>query len=175
MVTRFFAGQGIRDLSVMFLRVAAVVTIALGLAACSGDADAKAPEGTIALKMKGDSGKEQRLFVEVAATQEQRGVGLSKRTELDADRGMLFIIPTHGIGFWMKDTLIPLSVAFIGPCGEIVFIADMEPQTETLHDTDRPYKYGLEANQGWFREHGIDVGSTVEIPEEYRQPECTQA
>jgi uncharacterized membrane protein (UPF0127 family) len=175
MVTCFSAGQGIRDLSVRFLQVAAIMIMALAVVACSGDADAKAPEGTIALTMKGESGKEQRLFVEVAATQEQRGVGLSKRTELDADRGMLFIIPTHGLGFWMKDTLIPLSVAFIGPCGEIVFIADMEPQTETLYDTDRPYKYGLETNQGWFREHGIDVGSTVDIPEEYRQPECSYA
>jgi uncharacterized membrane protein (UPF0127 family) len=134
--------------------------------------DEKAPEGTIALKMKTTQGKEQRIFAEVAVTQEQRGIGLSNRTGLDKDRGMLFIIPTHGLGFWMKDTLIPLSVAFIGPCGEIVFIDDMQPQTETLHDTDRPYKYGLEANLGWFADHGIDVGSTVAIPEKYRQPEC---
>ncbi len=173
MVTRFFPGQGTFPVLSRFLRVIAVTAVAFALVSCSGGDDDKAPEGTIPLTLTSSAGKEQRLFVEVAETQEQRGVGLSKRTELDEDRGMLFIIPVHGLGFWMKDTLIPLSVAFIGPCGEIVFIADMEPQTETLHDTDRPYKYGLEANQGWFKDHGLDVGSKVEIPDQYKQPECS--
>lgn len=172
MVMRFFPGQG-TSVVARVLSVFAAAAVALALVSCSSGGSDKAPDGTIPLTLKSSGGKEQRLFVEVAETQEQRGVGLSKRTELDEDRGMLFIIPVHGLGFWMKDTLIPLSVAFIGPCGEIVFIADMEPQTETLHDTDRPYKYGLEANRGWFKEHGLDVGSKVEIPEQYRQPECS--
>ena len=167
MLTRFSPAQGtLQRIAILSL----VLMLGIASFACSGDE--KTPEGTIPLKMTTTDGESRELFVEVAATSQERGVGLSKRTELDSDRGMLFIIPTRGLGFWMKDTLIPLSVAFIGPCGEIVLIDDMEPQTETLHDTDKPYKYGLEANKGWFARNGITEGAKVEIPAEYRQPEC---
>jgi uncharacterized membrane protein (UPF0127 family) len=167
MLTRFSPGQEtLRRLAFFSL----VLLIGIAFLACGGDK--KAPEGTIPLKMTTTDGDTKELFVEVAASAQERGVGLSKRTELGADRGMLFIIPTRGLGFWMKDTLIPLSVAFIGPCGEIVFIDDMEPQTETLHNTDKDYKFGLEANKGWFARNGITEGATVEIPAEYQQPEC---
>jgi uncharacterized membrane protein (UPF0127 family) len=141
------------------------------LVSCS-DGDKEPPEGTIALKMTTTDGKTKQIFAEVADTNEERSVGLSNRTELDEDRGMLFLLPVRGLGFWMKDTLIPLSVAFIGPCGEIVFIDDMQPQTDTLHNTDKPYKYGLETNIGWFDDNGVTEGSVVAIPDEYKQPEC---
>ncbi len=141
------------------------------MAACGGE-ETEPPPGTSALTITNNGGKKQTLFVEIALTPQQRGTGLSNRTELPENQGMLFIIPTRGAGFWMKDTLIPLSVAFIGQCGEIVHIADMQPQTETLHNTDRDYKFGLEANLGWFADHGIGVGSKVEIPAEQRYPEC---
>lgn len=120
-----------------------------------------------------NAGKEQRLFVEIADTVAERTAGLSGRTELGTDTGMLFVIPQRGLGFWMKDTLIPLSVAFIGQCGEIVFIADMEPQSLEMHDTDEPYSFGLEVNQGWFADHGISVGARVGLPDEVRPASCT--
>lgn len=170
MVIRSFVGQENGRLASLLLLF--ILSLALLLAVACSDDDETPPEGLTTLELRNNKGEEQRLLIEIADTDQERGVGLSNRTELGEDRGMLFIIPSRGLGFWMKDTLIPLSVAFIGPCGEIVHIADMQPQTETLHNTDREYKYGLEANLGWFAEHGIGVGSTVEIPQEFRQPDC---
>ena len=85
---------------------------------------------------------------------------------------MLFVIPQRGAGFWMKDTLIPLSVAFLGPCGEIVAIADMEPLSPQLHNPDRPYGFGLEVNQGWFSNHGLGVGDKVVLPDGLKPAGC---
>jgi uncharacterized membrane protein (UPF0127 family) len=112
------------------------------------------------------------LQVEIADTQDEREHGLSNRSSLPRDQGMLFVIEQRGVGFWMKETTIPLSVAFIGPCGEIVALADMQPLSLEIHDTERTYAYGLEVNQGWFASHGIEVGSMVKIPEAYHLPAC---
>jgi uncharacterized membrane protein (UPF0127 family) len=64
----------------------------------------------------------------------------------------------------MRDTLIPLSIAFVKSDGTIVEIEDMEPQTEDLHSGPEPYRYTVEANQGWFARNGIEAGSQVLIP-----------
>ena len=63
---------------------------------------------------------------------------------------MLFVIEQRGPGFWMKDTRIPLTVAFIDACGAILAFTDMEPFSLSLHNTEQPYSFGLEVNQGWF-------------------------
>jgi hypothetical protein len=93
------------------------------------------------------------------------------RTELAQDAGMLFVFGwERNLSFWMRNTLIPLSIAYIAADGRIVDIQDMEP----LDDEPPPYasaepaKYALEVNQGFFAERGVEVGDTVEIPEEYR-------
>jgi uncharacterized membrane protein (UPF0127 family) len=79
---------------------------------------------------------------------------------------MLFVWPEDtASGFWMKDTLIPLSIAFIDAGGKIVGIQDMQPLDETLHHSPSPYRYAVEANQGWFAERGIAVGDSVTLPE----------
>jgi uncharacterized membrane protein (UPF0127 family) len=117
-------------------------------------------------------GQVAHIDVEVADTPEERSVGLSGRTSLPADTGMLFIIPTKGPGFWMKDTLVPLSVAFLGRCGEIVSIQDMQPESLEIHTTDQDYSFGLETPLGWFTEHGIQVGDLVSIPRDYRPDGC---
>jgi uncharacterized membrane protein (UPF0127 family) len=75
-------------------------------------------------------------------------------------------------GFWMKDTLIPLSAAFIERCGEIVAIVDMEPQSLQIHNTPREYWFGLETNQGWYGRHTIAVGDSVELPSDLK-PACS--
>jgi len=107
------------------------------------------------------------LAVEVADTPEERSVGLMNRESLPEDAGMLFIWPEDtGSGFWMKDTPIPLSVAFIDAGGVIVDIQDMQAQDETLHQSPAPYRYAVEANQGWFGGHGIEPGDTVTLPGE---------
>lgn len=143
-------------------------------AACTSKAEAPPPEGTRPLTITNDAGQRRTVYVEVADDPGERAIGLSGRTELDENVGMLFVIQVRGPGFWMKDTLIPLSVAFINTCGEIVHIADMEPQTLDIHTTELIYNFGLEVNQGWFGRNGIGVGSMVEIPEDLRLPGCPQ-
>jgi uncharacterized membrane protein (UPF0127 family) len=90
--------------------------------------------------------------------------GLSGRRELPEDRGMLFVTGARASGFWMKDTLIPLSIAFIDRDGTIVHIEEMEPETTEIHSTERPFYYALEANGGWYRRHGVGVGDAVRLP-----------
>ncbi len=113
------------------------------------------------------SGKGASLTVEIADTADERAIGLMNRESLAEDAGMLFVWPEDtGSGFWMKNTLIPLSIAFIDAAGIIVDIQDMQPQDETLHYSSSPYRHAVEANQGWFAERGIEAGDTVELPAE---------
>lgn len=105
-------------------------------------------------------GKE--IWVEVAKTPEERNHGLMGRKHLGKDEGMLFIFETEDYhGFWMKDTVIPLSIAFIGKDGRIVSITDMRPQTLDSHLPPTPVPYALEMNKGWFSSHGIKTGDVV--------------
>ena len=102
------------------------------------------------------------IRVEVAATAAERAKGLMGRKHLGKDDGMLFIFETEAAhGFWMKNTFLPLSIAFIDRDGKIVAIMDMKPLTLDSHDPPRPILYALEMNEGWFAEHGIRVGDVV--------------
>lgn len=106
------------------------------------------------------------LLVEIADTPAKRSQGLMGRESLPDLAGMLFVWPEDtASGFWMKDTLIPLSIAFIDSNGAIVDIQDMEPLDETLHRSPKPYRWAVEANQGWFDEQGISVGDKVQLPD----------
>jgi uncharacterized membrane protein (UPF0127 family) len=105
---------------------------------------------------------DKEIWVEVAQTPEERSYGLMGRKHLGKDDGMLFIFETEDYhGFWMKDTLIPLNIAFIGKDGRIVWITDMKPLTSDSHVPPRPILYGLEMNKGWFSSHGVKVGDVV--------------
>jgi len=100
--------------------------------------------------------------VEVAQTPEERMYGLMGRKHLGRDEGMLFIFETEDYhGFWMKDTFLPLSIAFIGKDGRIVWIADMKPLTLDTHAPPKPILYALEMNKGWFSSHGVKVGDEI--------------
>ena len=105
--------------------------------------------------------------VEVADTEAEREVGLMGRTALDADAGMVFLFDgTTTASFWMKDTLIPLSIAFWGTDGRIVGILDMEPCEADPCPTFNPgvpYVGALEANLGSFSDRGVAVGDTVRL------------
>ena len=104
----------------------------------------------------------QRLDVEVAATPASRGRGLMFRKELPADRGMLFVFPEERVlEFWMRNTEIPLSIAFADASGRIVRIADMEPRSEEIVSSGAPARYALEVNRGWFAAHGVSGGDTL--------------
>ncbi len=88
-----------------------------------------------------------------------------ERTELGENSGMLFVYQEEQQrSFWMRDTLIPLSIAYIDADGRIVDIQDMQPLDETSHPSAEPAQYALEVNQGFFEEHGVQVGDRVELP-----------
>lgn len=99
------------------------------------------------------------IRAEVAADFATRGRGLMYRKSLGANAGMLFIFDAPGIHcMWMKNTYIPLSVAFLDAQGAIVNIADMQPHSEQSHCAARPAVYALEMAQGWFAQRGVKAG-----------------
>jgi uncharacterized membrane protein (UPF0127 family) len=99
------------------------------------------------------------ITAEVAATPEQRQIGLMHRPSMPANHGMLFVFEeAQPQCFWMKNTLLPLSIAFIADDGSVVNVADMKPMDETSHCSDKPVRYALEMNQGWFAKKGVKAG-----------------
>lgn len=102
--------------------------------------------------------------LEVANTELEREQGLMYRKSLDADSGMVFVWTQPVLeSFWMENTYIPLSVAFLGADGRIQVIQDMAPLTTDLHTPARPYLYAIETNQGLFKKYGIGVGDKVNL------------
>lgn len=103
------------------------------------------------------------LVVEVADDPAEQARGLMHRDTLPADRGMVFVYPDlKPRHFWMKDTRIPLSIAFVDDAGVIVRIADMTPLSTKRTPSLYPAQYAVEVNQGWFAAHGVEVGDKVE-------------
>ena len=103
-----------------------------------------------------------QLDVQVAATPEQQAIGLMHRKNMPSQEGMLFVFPAASEQcFWMKNTLLPLSAAFVADDGTIVNIEDMAPQTTQSHCSKKPVRYVLEVNQGWFAQKGIKAGSRL--------------
>lgn len=99
------------------------------------------------------------LDVQVAQTPEQRQIGLMWRKEMPQHEGMLFAFEHAATQcFWMRNTLIPLSAAFVADDGTIVNIADMKPQSDDSHCSDKPVRYVLEMNMGWFAKRQLKAG-----------------
>ena len=99
------------------------------------------------------------IRAEVAQTPEQRSTGLMFRQAMGQNEGMLFAFEGAGRQcFWMKNTLLPLSVAFVADDGSIVNIESMKPQTEDSHCSTKPVRFVLEMNEGWFVKRGIKPG-----------------
>jgi len=106
-----------------------------------------------------------QMQVQVAATPDQRAIGLMRRTEMPQAEGMLFAFEQASQQcFWMKNTLLPLTAAFIADDGTIVNLADMKPQTLDAHCSDQPVRWVLEMNQGWFAKRGIKAGFKLQGP-----------
>ncbi|PZC42054.1 MAG: Uncharacterized conserved membrane protein, UPF0127 family [Chloroflexi bacterium] len=104
------------------------------------------------------------IEIELADTPTHRACGLMFREQLPDDSGMLFLFPADtGGGFWMRNTLIPLSIAFIGADGRIQEIRDMQPLDETSVRPADAYRWALEVNQGWFAANTIAVGDRVRL------------
>jgi len=103
------------------------------------------------------------IRAEVANTDATRRDGLMFRRELPGNDGMLFVFDQPDVQcFWMRNTLLPLSIAFIADDGTIVNIEDMAPQTEDPHCAKKPVRYALEMAQGWFGKHGITAGKKLD-------------
>ena len=102
------------------------------------------------------------IRAEVARTPLQTQTGMMFRREMASHEGMLFVF--DGLSrrcFWMKNTLLPLSIAFIADDGSIVNLAEMQPQSEASHCSAEPVRYALEMNQGWFAKRGIKPGTRL--------------
>jgi uncharacterized membrane protein (UPF0127 family) len=172
--------------------LAFLLPLAFGAAACGGDGESSAPTTTVSASptetapppstttepettteeagpvvLIETAAGEVRVPVEVADSQEEREVGLMNRESLPADAGMIFLFEddTQG-GFWMKNTLIPLSIAFADAGGTIVSILDMEPCEADpceIYDPGVTYRSALEVNQGAFADWGVEVGDRLTL------------
>jgi len=104
----------------------------------------------------------KRIVVEVAANEAARAYGLMFRESMPRDHGMLFVFKEASqVCFWMKNTLIPLTIAFIDANANIINLADMEPQSLDTHCALGPAQYALEMNRGWFAQNRIAPGTKV--------------
>ena len=102
------------------------------------------------------------IQAEVALTPEERSTGLMWRRQMAQHEGMLFVSEEPGLQcFWMRNTLLPLSIAFLADDGTIVNIADMKPRDEQSHCAQAPVRYALEMNQGWFAKRGLKAGDRL--------------
>jgi uncharacterized protein len=102
------------------------------------------------------------IQAEVAATEAQREQGLMRRETLAPNAGMVFLFGRPAqVCMWMKNTVLPLSVAFIDEVGKIINIDDMQPQTTDPHCAERPAVYALEMNKGWFQQKHIKSGTII--------------
>ena len=103
-----------------------------------------------------------RIRAEVADSMPTRMTGLMHRKSMPQGAGMVFVFDELAVHcMWMKNTLIPLSVAFIDQAGAIINIADMQPHSEQSHCAARPARYALEMNQGWFAQRGVKPGAKL--------------
>lgn len=105
------------------------------------------------------------IVAEVARTPQQQQTGMMMRTEMAVHEGMLFVFDDVSPRcFWMKNTLLPLSIAFIEDDGTIVNIAEMKARSEASHCSEKPVRYALEMNQGWFSKRAIKAGFKLQGP-----------
>ena len=133
----------------------ALATLALACAALADQPQMNLPRVKITAGM-------HAIDAQVAATPEQRMTGLMFRKDMRQNEGMLFVFeaPSQQC-FWMKNTLLPLAIAFVADDGTIVNIAEMKPQTLDSHCSAQPVRYVLEMNTGWFARKGIKAGAKL--------------
>lgn len=134
------------------------LAIAITLACCSASAQQPTRFPVISL-----TAGIHVIRAEVAAHEAERQQGLMLREKMGPNEGMVFLFEAPaGVCMWMKNTLIPLSVAFIDENSKIVNIEDMQPQSTDSHCAKKPVRYALEMNQGWFKQKNVKPGSTIE-------------
>ncbi len=136
------------------LALAGALASALLAAPCAAQSEAQPPLPSIRL-----NAGIHVIVAEVAESADERATGLMFRKEMAPNAGMLFAFPApFAHCFWMRNTMLPLSIAFIADDGTVVNIEDMAPQTTDSHCAAKPVRYALEMNQGWFAKRGIKPG-----------------
>jgi uncharacterized membrane protein (UPF0127 family) len=162
------------------VRALAIILVLLILAGCAGESAGKSSSSAVSsgatsapsseprnLTIETSGGEEVEVRVEVADSDSERARGLMDRTALGEDRGMLFVFEEEQeLSFWMKDTLIPLSIAYMDSEGRIVDIQDMKALDDDPphYASAEPARYALEVNKGFFEERGVEVGDKAELP-----------
>lgn len=135
--------------------LALCLTLASGPAAAQGGPQLNLPRVELTAGM-------HRIDAQVASAPVERQIGLMLRRNMPAHEGMLFVFEEAAVQcFWMKNTLLALTAAFVADDGSIVNLADMQPQTEDSHCSAKPVRYVLEMNQGWFAQRGLKAGSRL--------------
>ncbi len=153
------------------MRTAAVAVMCLGLMVTACDEQRAAPESLDhTVSFTSSSGASAQLDVRIADSDGERSRGLMGVEHLGEQEGMAFVWdePTTGT-FWMKDTLIPLSIAFVDDSGRIVTVREMQPCTSDpcrTYAADAPYVLAIEANAGFFERAGIGVGDRADLEED---------
>ncbi len=103
------------------------------------------------------------IKTELAISMEQQATGMMFRKEMGTNDGMLFVNEDSSVRcFWMRNTLVPLTIAFIADDGTIVNLADMDAQSDKSHCSAKPVRYALEMNRGWFAKRGIKAGAKLQ-------------
>ncbi len=148
--------------SARFLRQIRVATFASAAMLCLPTAQAQDVAQVNLQRVKLAAGMHQ-IDAQVASTPEQRQIGLMFRKDMPQHEGMIFVFEQPGEQcFWMKNTLLPLTAAFVADDGTIVNLEDMKPQTLDAHCSKKPVRYVLEMNKGWFAKKGIKAGSKLQ-------------
>lgn len=144
--------------------IAGVVCFSLSACQQQGETDAHSPmcaNHVINLVMNN-----QTMITEVACTMQQKATGLMYRKDLPQNSGMIFVYDKPiDLHFWMKNTYIPLSIAFVDAQWKITDIHEMKAFDESITSSEKPAQYAIEANPGWFEKNNIHPGDTV-----YMQP-----
>ena len=133
--------------------------LALALLTCGGAWSQDQPQNLAATTLKVGM---HSIRAQLAITPMQRQIGLMHRREMPSHEGMLFVFdePSQQC-FWMRNTLIPLSIAFLADDGTVVNLADMKPQSDDSHCSAKPVRFALEMNQGWFAKRGVKPGTRI--------------
>jgi uncharacterized membrane protein (UPF0127 family) len=134
---------------------ALALALAAGAAAHAQEQPQDLPAATLRVGM-------HNIRAQLAVTPQQRQIGLMFRASMPNHEGMLFVFEDASPQcFWMRNTLIPLSIAFLADDGTVVNLADMKPQSDDSHCSAKPVRYALEMNQGWFTKRGVKPGTRI--------------
>lgn len=157
--------------SMPLLRLFFVFVAMLAFSVCGDDRPATVLPTRQIHVTSADGTRSEKLIVELATTPADRSQGLMLRQSMPEDAGMLFLFPANGeVGFWMKDTYIPLTIAYLADDGTILETRDGKPLDTKVLTPGGPYRHVLEVNLGWFTRHGFTIGSKVEIPADAPAP-----